>query len=40
MAYDVALVAGRIGEGSAIALYLFPALLGVIVLMLKYLRQE
>jgi multiple sugar transport system permease protein len=40
MAYDVALVAGRIGEGSAIALYLFPALLGVIVLMLRYLRQE
>jgi len=28
MAYDVALVAGRIGEGSAISLFLFPALLG------------
>ena len=40
MAYDVALVAGRIGEGSAIALYLFPALVIVIVAMLKYLRQE
>jgi multiple sugar transport system permease protein len=40
MAYDVALVAGRIGEGSAISLFLFPALLIVIVLMLKYLRQE
>jgi multiple sugar transport system permease protein len=40
MAYDVALVAGRIGEGSAIALYLFPALLGVIVVMLRFLRQE
>jgi multiple sugar transport system permease protein len=40
MAYDVALVAGRIGEGSAIALFLFPALLVVIMLMLKHLRRE
>src|SRR5574337_1957915 len=40
MAYDVALVAGRIGEGSAISLFLFPALLIVIVLMLRYLRKE
>jgi multiple sugar transport system permease protein len=40
MAYDVALVAGRIGEGSAIALFLFPALLIVVVGMLKYLRKE
>ena len=40
MAYDVALVAGRIGEGSAISLFLFPALLVVIILMLKYLRRE
>jgi len=40
MAYDVALVAGRIGEGSAISLFLFPALLIVIILMLKYLRRD
>ncbi len=40
MAYDVALVAGRIGEGSAISLFLFPALLVVIFFMLKYLRRE
>jgi ABC-type sugar transport system permease subunit len=40
MAYDVALVAGRIGEGSAIALFLFPALLIVVIVMMKYLRQE
>ena len=40
MAYDVALVAGRIGEGSAISLFLFPALLGVIILMLRYLRSD
>ena len=40
MAYDVALVAGRIGEGSAIALFLFPALLGVVIVMLKQLRRE
>jgi multiple sugar transport system permease protein len=40
MAYDVALVAGRIGEGSAISLFLFPALLIVIVAMLRYLRKE
>jgi multiple sugar transport system permease protein len=40
MAYDVALVAGRIGEGSAISLFLFPALLVVIFLMLRYLRQD
>jgi multiple sugar transport system permease protein len=40
MAYDVALVAGRIGEGSAISLFLFPALLIVIICMLKYLRRE
>jgi len=33
-------VAGRIGEGSAIALFLFPALLGVVVVMLKQLRRE
>jgi multiple sugar transport system permease protein len=40
MAYDVALVAGRIGEGSAISLFLFPALLVVICLMLRYLRRD
>jgi multiple sugar transport system permease protein len=40
MAYDVALVAGRIGEGSAISLFLFPALLFVIILMLRYLRRD
>lgn len=40
MAYDVALVAGRIGEGAAISLFLFPALLMVIILILRYLRQE
>jgi multiple sugar transport system permease protein len=40
MAYDVALVAGRIGEGAAISLFLFPALLVVIILILRYLRQE
>jgi multiple sugar transport system permease protein len=40
MAYDVALVAGRIGEGAAISLFLFPALLVVIILMLRYLRQD
>jgi multiple sugar transport system permease protein len=39
MAYDVALVAGRIGEGSAISLFLFPALLIVIIMMLRYLRR-
>jgi multiple sugar transport system permease protein len=40
MAYDVALVAGRIGEGSAISLFLFPALLLVIIIMLRYLRRD
>ncbi len=40
MAYDVALVAGRIGEGSGISLFLFPALLVVIILMLRYLRRD
>jgi multiple sugar transport system permease protein len=40
MAYDVALVAGRIGEGSAISLFLFPALLIVIIMMLRYLRRD
>jgi len=40
MAYDVALVAGRIGEGSAISLFLFPALLVVVILMLRYLRRD
>jgi len=40
MAYDVALVAGRIGEGAAISLFLFPALLVVIILMLRYLRRD
>lgn len=40
MAYDVALVAGRIGEGSAISLFLFPALLFTIILMLRYLRRD
>jgi len=40
MAYDVALVAGRIGEGAAVSLFLFPALLIVIILILRYLRQE
>jgi multiple sugar transport system permease protein len=40
MAYDVALLAGRIGEGSAISLFLFPALLFAIILMLRYLRRD
>lgn len=40
MAYDVALVAGRIGEGAAVSLFLFPALLVVIILILRYLRKE
>ena len=40
MAYDVAMVAGRIGEGAAISLFLFPILLIVIIFMLRYLRQE
>jgi len=40
MAYDVALLAGRIGEGSAISLFLFPILLVVILIMLRYLRKE
>ncbi|UCF90449.1 MAG: sugar ABC transporter permease [Desulfobacterales bacterium] len=40
MAYDVAMVAGRIGEGAAISLFLFPILLIVIVCMLRYLRRE
>jgi len=40
MAYDVAMVAGRIGEGAAISLFLFPILLVVIILMLRYLRKE
>jgi multiple sugar transport system permease protein len=39
MAYDMALVAGRIGEGAAISLFLFPILLVVIILMLGYLRR-
>jgi multiple sugar transport system permease protein len=39
-AYDVALVAGRIGEGSAISLFLFPLLLIVIILLLRHLRRE
>jgi multiple sugar transport system permease protein len=39
MAYDVAMVAGRIGEGAAISLFLFPILLVVIMLMLRYLRR-
>jgi multiple sugar transport system permease protein len=40
MAYDVALVAGRIGEGAAISLFLFPILLVAIILLLGYLRRE
>ncbi|MBW2057556.1 MAG: sugar ABC transporter permease [Deltaproteobacteria bacterium] len=39
MAYDVAMVAGRIGEGAAISLFLFPILLVVVFFMLRYLRQ-
>jgi len=40
MAFDIAMVAGRIGEGAAISLFLFPILLIVIILMLRYLRRE
>lgn len=40
MAYDVALLAGRIGEGAAISLFLFPILLVIILIMLRYLRKE
>lgn len=40
MAYDVAMVAGRIGEGAAISLFLFPILLVVILVMLRYLRKD
>ena len=40
MAYDIAMVTGRIGEGAAISLFLFPILLVVILVMLRYLRKE
>jgi multiple sugar transport system permease protein len=40
MAYDVAMLTGRIGEGAAISLFLFPILLVVIICMLRYLRRE
>jgi multiple sugar transport system permease protein len=40
MSYDVALVAGYIGQGSAIALFLFPMLLAVILLMLRFLGRD
>ena len=40
MAFDIAMVAGRIGEGAAISLFLFPILLIVIIFMLRYLRRE
>jgi len=39
MAYDVAMVAGRIGEGATISLFLFPILLVVIIFMMRYLRR-
>ena len=40
MAFDIAMMAGRIGEGAAISLFLFPILLIVIIFMLRYLRRE
>ena len=40
LAYQVGLQAGRIGEGSAIALVMFPALAAVVYFQLHYARKE
>jgi multiple sugar transport system permease protein len=40
LAYQVGLQAGKIGEGSAIALFMFPALAVVVMLQLHYARKD
>ncbi len=40
LAYQVGLQAGRIGEGSAIALVMFPALAAIVYFQLHYARKE
>ncbi|MEM6528803.1 MAG: sugar ABC transporter permease [Chloroflexota bacterium] len=39
-AYQQAMLSGKLGEGSAISLFLFPILLLVIILQLRYLQRE
>ena len=39
-AYQQAMLGGKMGEGSAISLFLFPILLVVIILQLRYLNRE
>lgn len=40
LAYQVALASGRLGEGAAISLFMFPFLLLVVIFQLWYLRRE
>ncbi len=40
LAYQVALASGRLGEGAAISLFMFPFLLLVIIVQLWYIRRE
>jgi multiple sugar transport system permease protein len=40
LAYQVALASGRLGEGAAISLFMFPFLLLIIIIQLRYLRRE
>jgi len=39
-AYQVGLQAGKIGEGSAIALFMFPVLAVIVYVQLHYARRE
>ncbi len=40
LAYQVGLQAGKIGEGSAIALFMFPALAVIVMMQLHYARKD
>ncbi|MEM6430934.1 MAG: sugar ABC transporter permease [Deinococcota bacterium] len=39
-AYQQAMLSGRIGEGAAVSLYLFPVLLFVVIMQLRYFQRE
>jgi multiple sugar transport system permease protein len=40
LAYQVGVVSGQLGEGAAVSLTMFPILVGVVIVLLVYLRKE
>jgi multiple sugar transport system permease protein len=40
LAYQTAILAGRLGEGAAVSLFMFPILVICVILQLRYLQKQ